>query len=172
MRMLGRAIAVLLVGGIGALAAVLTLYLMMVARMPDLQWWHTTRLSGEFDLDDHQVDFDRYLAIENALFDELGSLNRAHAHQSANTTAMRGSVYNRFLPGSPSNPASQSHDWNHTFVLERVDPVGAALLLHGLSDSPYSLRSVAERLHAEGFFVVGLRIPGHGTLPGELLHAT
>jgi pimeloyl-ACP methyl ester carboxylesterase len=75
------------------------------------------------------------------------------------------------LPGSPSNPASQPHDWNRTFVLEHADPVGAALLLHGLSDSPYSLRSIAERLHAEGFFVVGLRMPGHGTLPAELLHA-
>jgi len=42
------------------------------------------------------------------------------------------------------------------------------LLLHGLSDSPYSLRSVAELFRDRGFYVLGLRLPGHGTTPGSL----
>jgi alpha-beta hydrolase superfamily lysophospholipase len=42
------------------------------------------------------------------------------------------------------------------------------LLLHGLSDSPYSLRALGNRLHAEGFTVVWLRLPGHGTNPRAL----
>ena len=45
------------------------------------------------------------------------------------------------------------------------------MLLHGLSDSPYSLRALGERLHAKGAWVVGLRIPGHGTAPSGLVEA-
>jgi alpha-beta hydrolase superfamily lysophospholipase len=46
------------------------------------------------------------------------------------------------------------------------------LLLHGLTDSPYSMRSIAEHLAASGFEVVGLRLPGHGTAPSGLLTFT
>jgi alpha-beta hydrolase superfamily lysophospholipase len=45
---------------------------------------------------------------------------------------------------------------------------GGALLLHGLTDSPYSLRAIGELLHDRGFYVLGLRLPGHGTIPGAL----
>jgi pimeloyl-ACP methyl ester carboxylesterase len=38
-----------------------------------------------------------------------------------------------------------------------------------MSDSPYSLRSIGQRLHASGAWVVGLRIPGHGTAPSGLV---
>jgi esterase/lipase len=43
-------------------------------------------------------------------------------------------------------------------------------MLHGLSDSPYSLRALSERLHEKGAHVVGLRLPGHGTAPSGLDH--
>ena len=49
------------------------------------------------------------------------------------------------------------------------EPVASALLLHGLSDSPYSLRVLGERLHREGVTVLGLRVPGHGTAPVGLV---
>jgi pimeloyl-ACP methyl ester carboxylesterase len=38
-----------------------------------------------------------------------------------------------------------------------------------MSDSPYSLRALGEHLHARGYRVVGLRLPGHGTAPSGLL---
>jgi alpha-beta hydrolase superfamily lysophospholipase len=47
-------------------------------------------------------------------------------------------------------------------------PRAAFLMLHGLSDSPYSMRALAEDLHARGASVVGLRLPGHGTAPTAL----
>jgi alpha-beta hydrolase superfamily lysophospholipase len=50
-------------------------------------------------------------------------------------------------------------------------PRGGALLVHGLTDSPYSMRAIAERLQAEGFYVLALRMPGHGTVPGALTEA-
>ncbi len=42
------------------------------------------------------------------------------------------------------------------------------LLLHGLTDSPYSMRSIGLMLADQGFKVVGLRLPGHGTVPAGL----
>jgi alpha-beta hydrolase superfamily lysophospholipase len=41
-------------------------------------------------------------------------------------------------------------------------------LLHGMSDSPYSLRALGETLNRVGFHVIGLRLPGHGTAPSGL----
>ena len=39
------------------------------------------------------------------------------------------------------------------------------LMLHGMSDSPYSLRHLAEVYRARGFVVLIPRMPGHGTAP-------
>jgi alpha-beta hydrolase superfamily lysophospholipase len=38
-----------------------------------------------------------------------------------------------------------------------------------MSDSPYSLRNLGRRLHSAGAWVIGLRLPGHGTAPSGLL---
>jgi alpha-beta hydrolase superfamily lysophospholipase len=37
-----------------------------------------------------------------------------------------------------------------------------------MSDSPYSLRALGEALNRRGYWVVGLRLPGHGTVPSGL----
>ena len=42
------------------------------------------------------------------------------------------------------------------------------MLLHGLTDSPYSLRHVASRYRDHGFLVVAIRLPAHGTVPAAL----
>ena len=47
-------------------------------------------------------------------------------------------------------------------------PVGAVVLLHGLTDSPYSLRHIARRYLDDGYVAVAIRMPGHGTVPGGL----
>ena len=44
------------------------------------------------------------------------------------------------------------------------------LLLHGMSDSPYSLRALGETLKQRDYWVIGLRLPGHGTAPSGLRH--
>ena len=43
------------------------------------------------------------------------------------------------------------------------------LLIHGLTDSPYLLRPVARHLRSKGFLVRTILLPGHGTIPGDLL---
>ena len=47
-------------------------------------------------------------------------------------------------------------------------PVGAVVFLHGLTDSPYSLRHIARRYRDHGFVAVAIRLPGHGTVPAAL----
>lgn len=54
---------------------------------------------------------------------------------------------------------------NAPFVLWQASTSPApavVVLLHGLSDSPYYLHSVAQAIHAKGFNVVVGLIPGHG----------
>nr|MDJ0667639.1 alpha/beta hydrolase [Desulfobacterales bacterium] len=70
--------------------------------------------------------------------------------------------------GSAADPHERQPNWNRSFELAADPPVGGILLLHGMSDSPYSLRALGESLNQRGYWVVGLRLPGHGTAPSGL----
>ena len=132
--------------------------------MPALNIWHTTPLTAEFTSDDATPDrtLQDYLDQEERLFDEL----QAEIYDPAPAGAQFD--YCRYRAGGPQDPARLPRNWNRTFELVPADIRGGALLLHGLSDSPYSLRRIGELLHAQGFYVLGLRLPGHGTIPGAL----
>jgi esterase/lipase len=41
-----------------------------------------------------------------------------------------------------------------------------------MSDSPYSLRALGETLNQRGYWVIGLRLPGHGTAPSGYTDTT
>ncbi len=43
------------------------------------------------------------------------------------------------------------------------------VLTHGLTDSPYFMRALGEFFAAQGFVVMAILLPGHGTQPGDLL---
>ncbi len=43
------------------------------------------------------------------------------------------------------------------------------LLTHGLTDSPYFMRHLANFFAEQGFLVLAILLPGHGTQPGDLL---
>jgi alpha-beta hydrolase superfamily lysophospholipase len=76
---------------------------------------------------------------------------------------------NRYSAGSPMHPARFAQDWNRSFVLvPEGPPAGAAVLLHGMTDSPYSIRHVARHYQARGFVAIAVRMPGHGTVPAGL----
>ena len=47
-------------------------------------------------------------------------------------------------------------------------PAGAVVFLHGLTDSPYSLRHIARRYREHGYVSIAIRLPAHGTVPGAL----
>ncbi len=58
----------------------------------------------------------------------------------------------------PDLPGPLQQDWIRSYVLMPAGaPVGAVALLHGLTDSPYSLRHIARRYVADGFVAVAIR---------------
>jgi alpha-beta hydrolase superfamily lysophospholipase len=138
-----------------------TLY--AVLSFPDLKPWHTEHLDEEFSaLRDGNLDFDGYLKLEARLFDAMRAKIAGWDHSS------EAYVYSRFNPDSNVSRLVEDAPFNHSFRLTPPEPVGHALLIHGLSDSPYSMKALAEALHARGFDVTVLRLPGHGTLPSVM----
>lgn len=151
----------------GVLAGALGTVLLSAGRKPELEPWHELRPRNELRADrrDAPADLGAYLQMETRLFDEVAA--------ELGRRVERFPAYSRFDPASPCYPARFGRDWNRTWERSPVGrPRGEVLLLHGLSDSPYSLRAVGEILAARGFHVVGLRIPGHGAVPGGLAAAT
>ena len=132
---------------------------------PEPQVWHRTRLVEEFTVAKagDVTTLGAYRRLEDRLFDEL--------RREVYAKVVPGDIapFNRFAVGSRSDPGVWPVNWNRTFEIAPAQPVGGVLLLHGLTDSPYSLRSIGEHLGARGFHVVGLRLPGHGTAPSGLL---
>lgn len=77
--------------------------------------------------------------------------------------------FNRYYDACPIYPGRFAQDFNRTYVLEpKGAPEGAAVFLHGLTDSPYSHRHLAKLYADHGFVAIVLRLPGHGTVPGAL----
>jgi len=47
-----------------------------------------------------------------------------------------------------------------------------ALLIHGLFDCPFVMKDIGLHLQAEGLLTRAILLPGHGTVPGGLLHVS
>jgi esterase/lipase len=62
-----------------------------------------------------------------------------------------------------SNPSSESLSGEGKTFKRGV------LLVHGLTDSPYHMRHLATFFQRNGFRVMAVLLPGHGTQPGDLL---
>ncbi len=149
---------------VGAVLALVTAFIIHLESRPDLATWHTTRLHEEFTADSDLPDLAAYFALEDRLFAELRREVIAPAG-----TADPGDI-NRYRQGSLADPARWANDWNRSYELPQENPRSVVLLLHGLSDSPYSLRHLGATLHRSGAHVLALRIPGHGTAPSALAH--
>jgi alpha-beta hydrolase superfamily lysophospholipase len=128
-----------------------------------LEPWHTfvpKELSAA-KLD--AADWKQYAAHEAAIFDELRRevTQKLPPHDRV--------PVNRYFDGSPVYPGRFQQDFNRSFILEPDGkPVGAVVLLHGLTDSPYSQRHIARFYRERGFVAVVPRLPAHGTVPAAL----
>jgi alpha-beta hydrolase superfamily lysophospholipase len=137
-------------------------------RLPDLQPWHrvvppdasTRRLTRSSTLADLLVIEERaFRTVRERIEDTLDPAWRLPA--------------NRYNRDGRSHPSRFATDWNRTQILSPAgEPVGGALLVHGLTDAPYALRTIAEGLRERGYHVVALRVPGHGTVPAGLTDVT
>lgn len=148
----------------GALLTIAAGDVLYSSTLAPLRPWHTARLSHEFEAAQAsgRYGFDEYRAQEARLFEEVSALAAARYDATQDTALSRyapqGSPYARRVDG----------DWNRSYLLPASPQRGVALLVHGLSDSPYALRAVALTLQRAGVTVYGLRLPGHGTIPAAL----
>ncbi|HYN59279.1 MAG TPA: alpha/beta hydrolase [Rubrivivax sp.] len=132
-------------------------------RAPHLERWHTFVPSeaGAEQID--KLDWAGYLDVEKKLFDQV----RTEVTDKLDDEDRIAS--NRYFADSPVYPGRFAQDWNRSYTLAPPGvPVGAVVLLHGLTDSPYSLRHVARRYVQAGWVAVAIRLPGHGTVPAGL----
>jgi alpha-beta hydrolase superfamily lysophospholipase len=151
-------------GALGIFASTI-LFLQACGGQP-LEPWHTVVLTEEFRAGkaDEVRTFEDYLQLEDRLFAQLESKVYRRTEPGPGNALMR------YSKGSASDPQGREPNWNRSFELPAAAPVGGVLLLHGMSDSPYSLRALGEELNRRNYWVVGLRLPGHGTAPSGLLN--
>jgi len=157
--------------GYGTLAILLALIAagaVYFANLPPLMPWHTAPLASEFRAADAAkiASLDDYRALEAKLMAELD------AEVYAKVPPSERRAFNRYSAGSLADARQRKPNWNLSFEMPVPKPKGAVLLVHGLSDSPYSMRALAEVFSARGWYVVGLRLPGHGTAPVGLTRVT
>lgn len=132
-------------------------------RSRPLSPWHThvpqELRAAELD----SADWAAYLAAEATVFADVEKEVTAALAPEDQLPS------NRYSASSPLHPARFAQDWNRSYVLEPAGPSsGVVVLLHGLTDSPYSLRHIARHYQARGWTAVAPRMPGHGTVPAGL----
>lgn len=146
-----------------AVMAVMAVRVWSSQRGPPLDPWHTyvppDLHAAEIDV----ADWASYLEHEDEIFHDV---RREVVDKIGESARVPG---NRYFAGSPIYPGNFKQDFNRSYSLEPDGPpVGAVVLLHGLTDSPYSLRHIARRYRDKGFVAIAIRLPGHGTVPAAL----
>lgn len=130
---------------------------------PPLEPWHTFVPKELSAAQTDAAGWDAWLGHEEAVF---ASLRR---NVTGKLEPEERLASNRYFQDSPVNPTRFTQDFNRSYLLmPEGAPRGAAVFLHGLTDSPYSLRHLAEHYRQRGFVAVIIRMPGHGTVPGGL----
>ena len=132
--------------------------------LPDLKPWH------KLVIEDELLVSKDYQSIDSYLNDEDRYIRDIFAQVADSATGK----FNRFNSESNSSPLFNDDNLNASFVIDpgKKHTKGVILLLHGLTDSPYHMRALGEVFKKEGFYVLALRLPGHGTVPSALLDVT
>ncbi len=160
----GNILSALVAGFLAGACAAGWLYFSIQHRdMPEPGFWQDpARLQpalAELAADDIGP-FDAYLQHEQVLFAALKQLD---AEKGASEPAS-----SRFHPLGELNPVRYEVNWNRTTETPGANSRGGVVLLHGMTDSPYSLRTLADAFNQAGYYTLNLRLPGHGTAPGML----
>jgi alpha-beta hydrolase superfamily lysophospholipase len=129
-----------------------------------LEPWHTEALTAEFTAARPIKSDLRGLSTPGGAVVRPAGTRGLRAHPDR-TRPNAGALQ----PGQRRRPQGRQPNWNRSFELPAEAPAGGVLLLHGMSDSPYSLRALGQSLNQHRFWVIGLRLPGHGTAPSGLL---
>jgi hypothetical protein len=144
-------------------ATIILVFAMQARGHGDLRAWHRLALESEFRAGaGGPRTFDEYRALENRLFMEI------HRRVMDSPAADRYSL-SRYTPGSVPARLALDTPYNRSFELVPGTIRGGALLVHGLTDAPYAMRALGELLRDQGYYVLALRLPGHGTIPAGLV---
>lgn len=148
-------------------ALALTIYLALAffsRKHPDLGAEYRIEFEHEFEASlERETDWPGYLAIEDLLYAEL--------EEKVLSGDRPDSLVDRYSADSLTFPGNYDGDWNRSYELKAVAARGVAVLLHGLTDSPYSMLATARALVGAGYNVVAPRMPGHGFAVGGMLQA-
>ena len=159
LRVLRRVLVLLVV----AVVAILAIRAWDSQRGPPLDPWHTYVPRDLHAAEIDKADWASYLKHEDEIFRDV---RREVVDKIDEAARVPG---NRYFAGSPIYPGNFKQDFNRSYSLDPDGPpVGAVVLLHGLTDSPYSLRHIARRYRDKGFVAIAIRMPGHGTVPAAL----
>jgi len=149
---------------VGVLLAILAFRSYRAVTGEPLELWHKYRPAELSKRELARADWQTYLDHEEKLMESV------RENVSRRMAGDDGDMANRYHPDSPLNPDNFAQNWNRTFVmLPDGDIQGSVVLLHGLTDAPYSMRHVAAHYRDRGFAAIGLRLPGHGTVPAGLI---
>ncbi|MGS0825382.1 alpha/beta hydrolase [Shewanella sp. 0m-8] len=147
---------------LGTSIALIAMAVWFLNSRPDLSLWHTTDLTSEYRVNSNLNSFEEYLELEDKLFAELES----KVYQQP-VDPQSFDIINRYVRGSYSDPGHWEQDWNRSYEWPKADAEYGVLLLHGMSDSPYAMSHFGKHYKNKAH-VLGLRLPGHGTIPSAL----
>ncbi|MGI9270829.1 MAG: alpha/beta hydrolase [Woeseiaceae bacterium] len=153
--------------GVTALATVWLVRGIDSRGMPDLNVWHSYVPVEEFRAKDYPngISFADYQALELRLAKELDENIYSKVHNAGSE------ALNRYNKASIVYPGEAGQSLNRSFEIDTPDPMGGILLLHGASDSPYTMQALAQVFADNGLYVAVFRMPGHGSVPAGLKHA-
>ncbi len=128
---------------------------------PDMQSWHYMKFPADKPVYASFSSFEQYQTAER---DYIKNIFDSLAEDSTQE-------FIKYTDGDVFSPVIDGENLNSSFVLEPSGDEfkGGVLLVHGLSDSPYHMLETGKYLSGAGFYVIGLRLPGHGILPAALL---
>ncbi len=153
---------------VGAAVVLATVYLVRALdsrNMLPLKAEHKVQFIEEFRASQEaDTDWAGYLAIEEHL--EAATREKVGSRDSGSD------ILDRYGRGSPSNPNNHSPNWNRSYLLPAEPPRGTVVLVHGLTDSPYSVRATAVLLQELRLSAYAPRMPGHGFAVGDLRYTT
>jgi len=134
---------------------------------PDLEVWHTYEAEHAFRARDYPdgISLGEYRELEDRLFTEIDEQVYATVGSDSLDT------FNRYNKKGLAYAGEEGQAWNRSFSFDTDNPTGGILLLHGASDSPYSVRALAQLFADHGLYVAVFRLPGHGTIPAGLKNA-
>jgi alpha-beta hydrolase superfamily lysophospholipase len=149
-----------------ALLAVLVFRTLTAPASQLLRHWHRNAPVELTAAELSTMSWSAYRAHESAL------VAAVDAELADHIEARDAHLANRYAAVSPMHRSHLATDWNRSFELQPDgEPRGYVVLLHGLTDSPYSVRQLALFYRSQGFVALAPRLPGHGTVPAGLAAA-